>query len=272
MSQLSFAAFFDHAREHENIIPLPHVVNRRPVTQVMNVDSARKQFIRLFNDTARYLRRWDVFSDFILLAASELDLARIRTPESIERSIKICKRYEPVDIQKMQELFWLMVCALDAKFHDFLGAIFMELELGSNGMGQYFTPYTVQSMMARMMMPGVKDVIRREGFVTVSDPASGAAGMIIAYAECLLEAGYDNSNHIFGSCIDIDPIAADMAFVQLSLLGIPAEVITGNTLTMQLSRARYTPVYYWNGFKDKLEFQSRAKNMMAIMRGLDIAA
>ena len=97
----------------------------------------------------------------------------------------------------------------------------MELELGSNGMGQYFTPYSVQSMMARMMMPGVKESIRREGFVTISDPASGAAGMIIAYAECLLDAGYDHSNHMFGSCIDIDPIAADMAFVQLSLLGYP---------------------------------------------------
>lgn len=148
----------------------------------------------------------------------------------------------------------------------------MELELGSNGMGQYFTPYSVQSMMARMMMPGVKESIRREGFVTVSDPASGAAGMIIAYAECLLDAGYDHSNHMFGSCIDIDPIAADMAFVQLSLLGIPAEVITGNTLTMNLHRARYTPVYYWNDFQNKLEFQRRMKAMKDFMYGLDIAA
>jgi type I restriction-modification system DNA methylase subunit len=82
-------------------------------------------------------------------------------------------------------------------------------------------------------MPDVDETIRREGFVTVSDPASGAAGMIVAYAEYLLEAGYNPSEHMFGSCIDIDPVAADMAFIQLSLLGIPAEVVTGNTLTMQ---------------------------------------
>lgn len=40
---------------------------------------------------------------------------------------------------------------------------------------------------------------------------------------------------------DIDPVAADMTFIQLSLLGIAAEVVTGNTLTMQFRRVRYTP-------------------------------
>lgn len=270
MSQLSFAEFFDQTRESGNVIPMVATAKKLPIAGLMSVDAARKQFIRQFNDTARYMRRWDVFCDFITLSASELDLARIRTPDNIERSRKICERYEDADIQKMKDLFVLMVCALDAKFHDFLGAIFMEL--GSNDMAQYFTPYSVQSMMARMMMPGVKDTIRREGFVTVSDPASGAAGMIVAYAECLLDAGYDHSNHMFGSCIDIDPIAADMAFVQLSLLGIPAEVITGNTLTMNLHRVRYTPVYYWNGFEEKLAFQTRAKAMMKILRSFDMAA
>jgi hypothetical protein len=61
------------------------------------------------------------------------------------------------------------------------------------------------------------------------------------YAECLLEADINPSMHMFGSCIDIDPVAADMAFIQLSLLGIAAEVVTGNTLTMQFRRVRYTP-------------------------------
>lgn len=272
MSQLSFAEFFDQTRESGSVTPLTPVTKKQSVAGLMNVDAARKQFIRVFNQTACNLHRWDVFSDFITLAASEMDLARIRTPENIEHSRQICARYEAADIKKMHELFWLMVCALDAKFHDFLGAIFMELELGSDRMGQYFTPYSVQTMMARMMMPGVKDTIRREGFVTVSDPASGAAGMIIAYAECLLEAGFNHSAQMFGSCIDISPIAADMAFVQLSLLGIPAEVITGNTLTKQFSKVRYTPVYYINEFKEKLEFQRRAHAMMKIMRSFNIAA
>ena len=148
----------------------------------------------------------------------------------------------------------------------------MELELGDDRNGQYFTPYHVQSLLARLLMPDVDETIRREGFVTVSDPASGAAGMIVAYAEYLLEAGYNPSEHMFGSCIDIDPVAADMAFIQLSLLGIPAEVVTGNTLTMQLNRVRYTPVYYINNFGKRLDDQRRISAMREFLRGMNNAA
>ncbi|MKV95247.1 SAM-dependent DNA methyltransferase, partial [Salmonella enterica subsp. enterica] len=147
----------------------------------------------------------------------------------------------------------------------------MEPELGDNFHGQYFTPYSVQCLMARLLMPGIQDTIRRVGIVTVSDPASGAAGMLIAYAECLLEADINPSWHMFGSCIDIDPVAADMAFIQLSLLGIAAEVVTGNTLTMQFNRVRYTPVYYFNDFEKRLSDLNRHRVMLAFMRGLSDA-
>lgn len=276
MSQLSFASFFDQVKEAAPTEPvkpeLPAVNISASLRQMLSIDEARRQFITVFRDTARNLRRWEVFSDFITLAASELDMARIRTPENIEQSRKICAKYNESDISNLHSLFCLMVSALEAKFHDFLGAIFMELELGDDRNGQYFTPYHLQSLMAKMLLPDVEQTIRREGFVTVSDPASGAAGMIVAYAEELLEAGYNPSEHMFGSCIDIDPIAADMAFIQLSLLGIPAEVVTGNTLTMQLNRVRYTPVYYINNFEKRLEDQRRISAMREFLRGMNKAA
>lgn len=276
MSQLSFASFFDQAKEAAPVTPvkpaLPAVNAQTMPRRMMSIEDARRQFVSVFRNTARNLRRWEVFSDFITLAASELDMARIRTPENIERSREICAKYSESDINNMHALFGLMICALEAKFHDFLGAIFMELELGDDRNGQYFTPYNVQSLLARLLMPDVDETIRREGFVTVSDPASGAAGMIVAYAELLLEAGYNPSEQMFGSCIDIDPIAADMAFIQLSLLGIPAEVVTGNTLTMQLNRVRYTPVYYINNFEKRLEEQRRIAAMRKFLQGLREAA
>ncbi|MEN7463229.1 N-6 DNA methylase [Pantoea dispersa] len=241
-----------------------------PAHRMMSIETARKQFVSVFRHTARHLRRWDVFSDFITLAASELDLATIRAPESMARCRKICERYRPEDIQDLHRLFGLMVSALEAKFHDFLGAIFMELELGDGRQGQYFTPYSVQSLMARMLMPGVQEAVKREGLFTLSEPTSGAGGMVVAVAECMLEAGLNPSEQMFASCIDIDPVAADMAFIQLSLLGIPAEVITGNTLTLtlKLSRVRYTPVYYANDFGERLKTQRRINVMMDFMRSL----
>lgn len=276
MSQLSFVDAFNMSREgtgNKNVIQNAQSGSEYPAPQrVMSAQYSRNRFISVFKSTARHLRRWEVFSDFLSLVASELDIARIRTPESIEYCRKICARYEASDIANMQAMFFLMVCALEAKFHDFLGDIFMELELGDNWRGQYFTPYSVQSLMARMLIPGIQETIRREGIVTVSDPASGAAGMLIAYAECLLEADINPSMHMFGSCIDIDPVAADMAFIQLSLLGIAAEVVTGNTLTMQFNRVRYTPVYYLNGFEKRLADLRRFRAMRDFMRGLSDAA
>lgn len=276
MSQMSFADFFDQVKNSDAVrtaVQPAQVVSRTPAApRLMSIDTARKQFIRIFNQTARHLHRWDVFSDFVRLAASELDIVRVRTPDNIERCGKICARYGADDIRHFHELFNLMVSALEAKFHDFIGSIFMELELGSGGMGQFFTPYSVQSMMARMLIPGIQEKITREGIATISDPACGSAGMIIAYAECLLEADVNPSAHLFASCIDIDPIAADMAFIQLSLLGIAAEVVTGNTLTMQFNRVRYTPAYYLNNFEERLNSQRRIKAMMDFMRNAAIAA
>ncbi|MBC0856485.1 N-6 DNA methylase [Pantoea stewartii] len=272
MSQLDFADFFNQA---EDPAPAPVVLNPSasvrdpsPAHRMMSIETARKQFVSVFRHTARHLRRWDVFSDFITLTASELDLATIRAPESMERCRKICGRYEPEDIQDLHRLFSLMVSALEAKFHDFLGAIFMELELGDGRQGQYFTPYSVQSLMARMLMPGVQEAVKREGLFTLSEPTCGAGGMVVAVAECMLEAELNPSEQMFVNCIDIDPVAADMAFIQLSLLGIPAEVITGNTLTMQFSRVRYTPVYYINGFEERLKAQRRINAMMDFLRSL----
>ncbi|EGN1958315.1 N-6 DNA methylase [Salmonella enterica] len=220
MSQLSFVDVFNMARESAG--SKNSIQNAQPGSEwypasrrVMSAQYSRNRFISVFKSTGRHLRRWEVFSDFLSLVASEL---------------------------------------------------------GDNWRGQYFTPYSVQSLMARMLIPGIQETIRREGIVTVSDPASGAAGMLIAYAECLLEADINPSMHMFGSCIDIDPVAADMAFIQLSLLGIAAEVVTGNTLTMQFNRVRYTPVYYLNGFEKRLADLRRFRAMRDFMRGLSDAA
>ena len=217
MSQLSFASVFDQAKATESGAPQrPAVLPEQtptPVRRMLTIDEARRQFIRVFKDTARNLRRWDVFRDFITLAASELDLVRIRTPENIERSREICVKYSDSDIKNLHELFCLMVCALGAKFHDFLGAIFMGLE-----------------------------------------------------------AGFNPSEQMFAHCIDIDPIAADMSFIQLSLLGIPAQVVTGNALTLECSRVRYTPVYCINNFEKRLDDQRRIGAMRKFLQGLNEAA
>jgi hypothetical protein len=102
--------------------------------------------------------------------------------------------------------------------------------------------------------------------MTLDEPACGSAGMVIAFAYWMAEAGYNPSQQLYATCTDIDPMVADMAFIQLALLGIPAKVVTGNTLTLKANRVRYTPVYYFNDWQGRLAFRSRLdamKNFLA---------
>ena len=233
--------------------------------RIPSSSAVRQQFSRVFRHTAPSFRRQDVFRDFITLAASELDLARIRTPENVENSRRICDRYQPTDIDALKQLFCLLVEGLTGDVHDFLGALYMEQELGADEMGQYFSPPSVSRLMAEMLMPGAQQSITREGWMTLDEPACGSAGMVIALAHCMVVAGMNPSEQLYATCTDIDPMVADMAFIQLALLGIPAKVVTGNTLTLQASRVRYTPVYYFNDWEGRLAFRQRLAAMKTFM-------
>lgn len=234
------------------------------VSPIVSSDEARRQFIREFQLTARYHRRLEVFRDFITLAASELDLARIRTQENIDASRRICARYEAKDFEQLEKLFALLVTALQGKFHDFLGSVYMELELGSGDMGQFFTPYSLARVMAGLLCGDIAQQLKACPWVTLNEPTSGAGGMVIAYAEAMLDAGFNPATQLLVTTTDIDPVAADMTFIQLSLLGIPAIVNTGNTLSLSVSRTRWTPVWYFNNWPE------RVQAMRKFMAGLSV--
>ncbi len=102
MSQLSFESLF-LADQLIRSRGLPLLVRCSP--QLRRVSSSPV----CFRQTAKYMRRSEVFRDFITLAASGLDIASIRSPESIENSRRICGRYQPDDLDAMRQLFCLLV-------------------------------------------------------------------------------------------------------------------------------------------------------------------
>lgn len=269
MSQLTFIDIFDQIKqEAQSIKDVKRASTEMliPAWPSANAAELRKQFVTVFNNTGVHLRRIDVYRDFISLAARELDLTRIHTQENLDSCRAICARYSKEDHERFKELFLLMVLSLDAEYHDFLGAVYMDLELGNKRAAQYFTPMSLQKLMARLQLPETIKRIKKEGFVKISDPASGSAGLVIAYAHCLRENGLNPSTAIFAQCIDIDPVAADMTFIQLSLCGIAAEVITGDTLRMEFNQSRHTFVYYANDFESKLKFKERVERMRKVIQ------
>lgn len=82
MSQLSFADVFNMAREGASSKKSirdaqPGSETSPSVQRLMSAQYSRSRFISVFKSTGRHLGRWEVFSDFLSLAASELDMARL---------------------------------------------------------------------------------------------------------------------------------------------------------------------------------------------------
>lgn len=64
---------------------------------------------------------------------------------------------------------------------DFLGSIFMELNLGNESGGQFFTPYHICELMVEIALGNdVVQQVNDQGYVTIHDPCCGAGATLIA--------------------------------------------------------------------------------------------
>ncbi|MCU1793465.1 hypothetical protein CUU52_10710 [Pectobacterium polaris] len=230
-----------------NLAVLPWVTNRG------KQNPHRATFIRQFQEIAPYENRWTVFSDFIHMSAAALHNRCHFVQEIEDDYLRRVKRYKKADQKRFPLLFNTLVEGMEFCASDFLGSVFMDLELGDRRRGQYFTPYSVAYMMAKMQLSdGLPALTSGErDFITVSDPACGAGGLVVAMAQAMLEAGVNPQKQMVAVCVDIDPVAAMMAYVQLALCGIPAMVIVGNSLSMELRQTWRTPFWMMFGWERK---------------------
>lgn len=221
----------------------------------MNPAEARKQFCKLVNSFYSH-NNYDVFNDFLTMAAISLRQPFERSEGLEKEYLNLIGRYKPEEQAKFPELLGLVVAGLEAEHHDFLGAVFHELELHNVNLGQFFTPYSVCLMMARMQFDKEEllQKIEKNTFVKVNEPACGAGAMLIAVDQVFREYLIDPARHLYVIAQDIDRKGCCMAFIQLALLGIPGCVVHTDTLRMQpFDKPWYTPVYHlhWWNFREQ---------------------
>jgi len=211
-----------------------------------------KAFISLFNQTARYHHRHQVFEDFVSCSVIALQNVLSFCEKREQKYLRIVARYEKLDVVSMAKLLAHVVNGLEDKPGDFLGRIFMQLEMGDKYRAQFFTPWSVGVMMARMQLGKVEENFRNKPFITLSEPACGAGCMTLAFASVLREAGYSPHRYLWVSATDIDPLAAGMAYIQLSLCGVAGEVVIGNSLNDERRRVLYTFGHYQGNWSSRL--------------------
>lgn len=167
-------------------------------------------------------------------------------PEKAERLetryMQIVDTYRNKDTVRAypEMLAWAAIAIGDGQ--EFFGTVASRLELlDTMQNSQFFTPHDVSKMMAGMIVEDPAPLIEENGFITVSEPACGAGGMLLAVADVLEQRGYDPSQHMLVQAIDVSPLCYHMTYVQLTLRGIPAAVIRANTLTMEQFESAWTP-------------------------------
>lgn len=204
------------------------------------------EFMKMILSFSAKHRTYQIFRDFIALSARMISNRLVRFKQEYEDEfLRIEKGYSKEEMTKFAQLFALVHDLLGlGTYTDFLGNCFMRLELGNERTGQFFTPYHVCQLMARLTVGDDFTAVLSKSpqkIIAVSDPCCGAGATVIAYAEMMAESNIDVSKHLYVEGIDVDPLVAEMCYVQCSLLGIPAHIRVGNTLTLDISRTYATP-------------------------------
>jgi type I restriction-modification system DNA methylase subunit len=206
-------------------------------------EGAYAAFLKEIRSVALYKHRYDVFRDFVTMAAISIRNAIRKDEEREAEYMKLIGSYEKKDQQAFPKLLALLVEALEFGPRDVLGTAFMDLELGSRDKGQFFTPFTVSEMMAEILHGDELSSIEKP-FITLSEPACGAGGMVLAFVKVMLKQGHDPASRLWVQCVDVDRLAALMCYVQLSLWNVPAEVIVGNSLSLEVREIWHTPQHF----------------------------
>lgn len=151
-----------------------------------------------------------------------------------------------------QQVLALTVQALEQRPSDVLGEVYMELG-ASRDMGQFFTPYEISRLCAELTIGGRRaEELLELPFIRILEPACGSGGMVIAQTETLRDAGLEPQERTHTVAWDLSPTAVHMAYIQLTLLHLPAIVIHGNTLTQERFDQWPTPAHVLQGWTQRL--------------------
>lgn len=209
-----------------------------------------KDYVQLFSKRLMELDRsktpYETFRDFCELAYCAYTKKMASTQEAADaledRYMRVVGTYRDKDIVRQfpEMLSWVHLGLMEGQ--EFLGAVASQLEFLDTRNSQFFTPPEISRLMAEMILGNPDHTIEANGYLTMQEPASGAGGMILAAANVLEARGYDAGRHMLVHATDIAEICYYMTYLQCTMRGIPARVVWGNTLSLEVFEAAWTPI------------------------------
>lgn len=202
---------------------------------------------------------WNIFSDFINMSAlsirNSMDLRNWKKRE--EQYLNISKKYKDKELNIFSEMLGELILGLEKEQSDILGQVFMELNISNKWQGQFFTPMNISNLCGEMVIDGLDEEIKENGYIALDEPACGGGAMVIGFANAMKNRGYNYQTELVVNARDLDLKSVQMCYIQLSLLGIPANIQHGNTISLEIFDEWQTPFFITGRWEDRI---NRDKN------------
>lgn len=243
------------------------------------ISARQREFQKEYEKLCYRFHRWEVWKDFVVLVACSISnqVDKVHAEEREALYMDTIRKYSREEADTFPRLFALITLGMEEDpDHDFLGELFMLLGLGNDAGGQFFTPYDICKMMAKVSMQEelVRKEIEKRSYISVNDCACGAGATLIAAAQYLKEIGVNYQQQAIFVGQDIDYTTALMCYIQLSLLGCAGYVHVGDTLSAPMTghvlfgdgkaATWYTPMF----FSDAWHTRRAAERFRLIFRKL----
>jgi len=228
-------------------------------------DEHQKEIVRLFESLSGRHNRWTIWCDWVVMSAIAISnvVDKVHAEKREKTYMTLAGKYTKKELECFASMLALLVEAMEYDAdRDFLGEMYMVLELSNKNNGQFFTPYDICKCMARMTAGNLRAEIEKKGWVSVNDPACGAGALLVAFANECSRQKINYQTSVLFVAQDVDMIVGCMCYLQMTLLGCAGYVVVDNTLTnpstsyekrglLPVDRETiwYTPLYFmdvWN--------------------------
>lgn len=169
--------------------------------------------------------------------------------------MQIVPQYTREELDSFAGLLGHLTLAMEREPRDWLGSLFHCLELHDEAKGQFFSPWPLCQCMARMTVHDAQHLLATQPFLTACEPCAGSGAMMLALAEALREQGINYQQQLHVTAIDIDILCVHMAYIQCTLLHIPAVIYHGDSLRGECWSTWVTPAHVWGFWQVKLARQ-----------------
>ena len=185
---------------------------------------------------------YQVFTDWITLSAIAIQNSCTIFHDEIylareELYMNIANKYSKDDMTRFADMLGALALTLEEEIKDVLGYVYMKSGCGSKNTGQFFTPYHLAYLTAKSIIDNQlshfeeNDEVNGENDeIKINEPSTGGGAMVIAACQAAKEHGIDYQRRLRITAQDLDYNGVYMTYIQLSLLGVKAVVVQGDTL------------------------------------------